>query len=514
MLSQIYATAKDTKGAADLRQGIPAPFANESRIFGFAGNLGPFCSSWTEKKYLAACSLTPVLTDGIVPLSSALPPFAFEAHEPFSGYDHTEIRTGSDNAGTIADPLYTQIVADIIRALGTNQPSGLVAVTASSSQINLTWVDNSVGEEGFIIDRAVGGSTSFSDIARVDAEITGFADSDLSPNTEYSYRVRSFKGSYLSSYSNVASTTTQGAAARLVASIGSIPDLLRNSGDYLYFTQGYGALDRYIGGINLSGGPGRAGGLVGVAAMATVRDSVYWVSDYFQDKGIRKNTLIGGTSQTVTTLASNLGLLNYKADCFTSDGSSLFYIAEVEADEFAIQKVSLDGQSSTSLASISGQGACTVSGSEIFFADRGAGEIRRVQIAGNAPSILVASVPFDEKPSRMIVYGTFLILTDDQSVRTISLSDGTLTTRFSGPTAYTPPVLDGTTLYFNQRLAGNYPDFQPSGGCLRISVVTWTASIGQDVGCIAVNNSELFWWDRSPPDNSGGRGWWLLAVDK
>lgn len=87
-------------------------------------------------------------------------------------------------------------------------PSGLAASAVSSSQINLSWTDNSSNEDGFRIERATGGG-AFSEIATVGAGVTSYANTGLAASTAYSYRVRAYNAGGNSAYSNTASATTQ-----------------------------------------------------------------------------------------------------------------------------------------------------------------------------------------------------------------------------------------------------------------------------------------------------------------
>jgi len=86
-------------------------------------------------------------------------------------------------------------------------PTGLSATAGSRSQINLTWTDKSVNEDGFKIERA-GNNKVFSQIAITGAGQNFFSDSGLSRNTTYYYRVRAFNAAGNSGYSNTASART------------------------------------------------------------------------------------------------------------------------------------------------------------------------------------------------------------------------------------------------------------------------------------------------------------------
>lgn len=87
-------------------------------------------------------------------------------------------------------------------------PSSLSAIAVSSSQINLAWSDTA-NETGFKIERRLGSSGSFSQIATRPANVTSYSDTGRSPDTEYSYRVRAYNSAGDSDYSNVRSVTTQ-----------------------------------------------------------------------------------------------------------------------------------------------------------------------------------------------------------------------------------------------------------------------------------------------------------------
>jgi hypothetical protein len=77
----------------------------------------------------------------------------------------------------------------------------LLALSASSSQIDLTWGDNSSGEFGFKLERKTGSNGSYDQIATVNANVTGYSDSGLKEATTYYYRVRAYTASGNSGFS-------------------------------------------------------------------------------------------------------------------------------------------------------------------------------------------------------------------------------------------------------------------------------------------------------------------------
>ena len=102
-------------------------------------------------------------------------------------------------------------------------PSGLIAVTVSSSRIDLAWTDNATSEAGFKIERSADGAT-FSQVAQLPANTTAYAATGLAPDTTYMFRVRAYDGSNNSDYSNTASATTTlgpGAPSNLTATAAS-----------------------------------------------------------------------------------------------------------------------------------------------------------------------------------------------------------------------------------------------------------------------------------------------------
>lgn len=87
-----------------------------------------------------------------------------------------------------------------------NPPTGLSATTQSSSEISLSWTDNSNTEEGYRIERS---SSNFVQIAEVGPNVTAYSDTGLNPSTRYTYRVGAFNtAAGGSQYSNEASATT------------------------------------------------------------------------------------------------------------------------------------------------------------------------------------------------------------------------------------------------------------------------------------------------------------------
>ena len=72
-------------------------------------------------------------------------------------------------------------------------PANLQVLPVSISQIDISWTDNSNNEDGFKIERKVGGA-SYEQIGSVGIDITSYSDTGLTCGTDYYYRVRAYNG--------------------------------------------------------------------------------------------------------------------------------------------------------------------------------------------------------------------------------------------------------------------------------------------------------------------------------
>jgi hypothetical protein len=113
-------------------------------------------------------------------------------------------RVSAYNSGGISDYSSTASVTLAPPAA----PTGLSATAVSSSEIDLSWTDNSDNETEFKIERSTDAGLTFTEIATVSANVTAYADTGLTPLTAYSYRVRASNLVGDSDYSNTANTVT------------------------------------------------------------------------------------------------------------------------------------------------------------------------------------------------------------------------------------------------------------------------------------------------------------------
>lgn len=86
-------------------------------------------------------------------------------------------------------------------------PTNLQAKALSSSEIELTWEDNSSTESEFVIEAMQ--DYFYYEIGRVNADTTAFTYKNISPNTKLVFRVKAVRDSNKSSYSNEATATTK-----------------------------------------------------------------------------------------------------------------------------------------------------------------------------------------------------------------------------------------------------------------------------------------------------------------
>ena len=134
---------------------------------------------------------------------TALDPGTNPSHVYLSKGTYTAVLTVTDRTG------FSDTASLVITATGPpSVPTGLSAAVASSSQINLSWSDNSDDETGFTIEQSTDGE-AWTAPATVGANVRTYAHTGLSAETKYYYRVKAVNGAGESGYTNTANGTTQ-----------------------------------------------------------------------------------------------------------------------------------------------------------------------------------------------------------------------------------------------------------------------------------------------------------------
>ncbi len=120
--------------------------------------------------------------------------------------------TGDSDTETIENTIFPTLPA----------PDSLFLTKPDPNKIKLSWLDKSSGEQGFYIDRKIGGMDWETEYASVDSNVTIWIDDISLPCGTFSYRVRAFSSIFYSGFSNeesinirldiISSTNTPGEA--------------------------------------------------------------------------------------------------------------------------------------------------------------------------------------------------------------------------------------------------------------------------------------------------------------
>ncbi len=88
-------------------------------------------------------------------------------------------------------------------------PFELKAEGGSGSHINISWIENSNAEEGFVIERKISGRKHWEEVGLVPANTVEFQLGGCLSNHEYQIRIRAYKGKLYSDYSNIVAARTK-----------------------------------------------------------------------------------------------------------------------------------------------------------------------------------------------------------------------------------------------------------------------------------------------------------------
>ncbi|MFN8009042.1 MAG: Ig-like domain-containing protein [Terriglobia bacterium] len=91
--------------------------------------------------------------------------------------------------------------------LSSPAPTGLSATAVSKTEIDLTWQDGLINEQGFKLERSTDG-VNYSLRATLGANVNSYPDTGLTPNTTYSYRIYAYNSMGNTATSSIVSATT------------------------------------------------------------------------------------------------------------------------------------------------------------------------------------------------------------------------------------------------------------------------------------------------------------------
>ncbi|MFH1198699.1 MAG: S8 family serine peptidase [Candidatus Omnitrophota bacterium] len=134
-------------------------------------------------------------------------PSANVTYTPTSNYAGSDTFTykAKDSKGA-----YSNVATVSINVMGSTvpaAPTNLWAQLNSATEVSLGWTDNSNNETGFKIERQINNSGPFTLIKTMAANILGYQDKGLTPNTTYTYRVYAYNAVGNSAYLEYIKTT-------------------------------------------------------------------------------------------------------------------------------------------------------------------------------------------------------------------------------------------------------------------------------------------------------------------
>jgi fibronectin type 3 domain-containing protein len=196
------------RGAFELVQATTAPAAPTGLA---AAAADPFTInlSWTDNSSNESGFLIERSTDGtnftqVASVSPNVRTYADTGRTTGTTYTYRVRATNS-----IGNSAYTNTASAVGPAAPTPPaaPSALTATAASSTQINLSWSDNSGNESGFKVERSTDG-VNFTQVTVTGANVTTYTNTGLTASTTYTYRVRATNAGGDSAFTAAASATT------------------------------------------------------------------------------------------------------------------------------------------------------------------------------------------------------------------------------------------------------------------------------------------------------------------
>jgi uncharacterized repeat protein (TIGR02543 family) len=101
---------------------------------------------------------------------------------------------------------YSRVVS-VMTPIHVAAPTNLLATPTSANAISLTWTDNADNETGYKIERRKSTVNTWKVVATTGANVTSFNNTGLTGGTTYVFRVRAYRSTVYSGYSNESSAT-------------------------------------------------------------------------------------------------------------------------------------------------------------------------------------------------------------------------------------------------------------------------------------------------------------------
>ena len=129
-----------------------------------------------------------------------------QTHQYVAAGNYTITVQITDNDGGVT----VETVGVVVTTSPPAMPTGFTVQSVSVNRVQLAWTDASNNEDGFAIERCSGkrACSNFVEIARVGSNVTTYADTTVTGNTQYFYRMRAFNSGGASTYTNVVSAKT------------------------------------------------------------------------------------------------------------------------------------------------------------------------------------------------------------------------------------------------------------------------------------------------------------------
>ena len=103
---------------------------------------------------------------------------------------------------------YSLYSNEITAVTGINPPTSLSLTPVSATQIDISWLDNTTIETGYVLERSLSSNSGFAEVVTLGANVTSYQDNSLLAETTYFYRVKAINANGSSSYSNTEGAST------------------------------------------------------------------------------------------------------------------------------------------------------------------------------------------------------------------------------------------------------------------------------------------------------------------